>query len=445
MQEFTIRYEAFHTGLRPARRSRRERAFLMECFNLRPFQGHTVGVQPIINPRPSVDVTFPFPQLMVGSRLVQLNNNSIQLLGTDFMPTSTFSTMVGDSWHWADFGDYLVFTNGTAAYEYVPGDGFAAIADVQFSTCCNYNGQLFVGGFITPWHDADLAYVGWSKIGSSKFMLDRMNTSGYARMSKGGECLRVMKLGKDIIAYGSNNLDVFTPVSEPVVTFGKQLLDIIPGLASRSAVGGTDLMHVLVDGVGQLWRLTAGPKPELLGYQEFFEQMLGTDIVVTYNASDASFTIANDQVSYLLSDGGLSRQFQAITSQSAYQGGVIGFYESVDDQGFELKTDTVDFGYRGLKTLSSIELAFSSDVPVYAAVDWRSNTNQPFRPSKWVPLNARGQATLMVTANEFRLKLQSASFENVEIDYMLIKYKPSDRRNLRGPTHADKINSGTDS
>ena len=437
MQEYTVKYEGFQSGLRPSWQGRRQQAFLLECLNVQPFQESVTSIQPIISPVPQQEVIFPFPQLVIANEIFQLNASSVQRLSGNFQPIASMNVTSGDSWQWADFGKFVLFANGQTVVQYREGEGFLPWTGPKFSTCCSFNGQLVVGGFAPSWYDAGLNSVGWSKIGSADFTIDKSNTAGYAHVD--GDVLCVKQLGKGFLAYSDRSVNFFSPVAEPVVTFAQQSLENIPGIASRNAVGGNSTKHLLVDSVGQLWLLT-NEAPKMLGYQDFLSRMLGTDIIVTYNEATQNFSISNEEVSFVWNERGMAKHYQAITSQSVFAGGAIGFFEAVDDQGFLLKTDSLDFGFRGLKTLTSVELAHSSNAYVYVALDWRYDTKEPFRSSRWVRLNERGIATLMVTAADFRVKLQSSDYRNMELDYALLKFKISDKRNIRGG-HASQTSS----
>ena len=440
MQEYTIKYEGFNQGLRPFWQGRRQQPLLLECLNAQPFQQTLQSIQPIISPVPQQEVIFPFPQLVVLKEIFLLDRDRIHRLSGNFQSLDFFIVPEGESWQWADFGSFVLFTNGETVVEYTQEDGFTLWTGPKFSACCSFKGQLFVGGFSPSWYDAGPGSVGWSKIGSADFTLDKSNTAGYAHLEN-GNVLCVKQLGNGVMAYGDRCVEFFQPVAEPVVTYAKQPVMNIPGIAGRNAVGGNSSKHLLVDSVGQLWLIT-GEAPKMLGYQDFFARMLGTDIIVSYNEVMQTFSISNEETSFLWSEQGLCKHFQAITSQTVFSGGSIGFFEQVEDQGFLLKTDSLDFGFRGLKTLTSIELAHSSYSSIYAAIDWRYDTREPFRSSRWVKLNARGIATLMITAADFRVKLQSSDYRNMELDYMLVKYKMSDRRNIRGSANnADQTSS----
>ena len=66
----------------------------------------------------------------------------------------------------------MVFANGAQVLTYDITNGFSAAPNLpRFSTCCDYNGQLFVGNFFDAYQDYGPDAVGWSKIGEAVFEL----------------------------------------------------------------------------------------------------------------------------------------------------------------------------------------------------------------------------------------------------------------------------------
>lgn len=403
--------------------------------------------------------TFPFPQLWLGQDYFRLEKNSLALMSGDFWISQDhrLTCSPGGSWHVADFGAFYVFANGADVVVYDQWNGFQSFVEYQsepvlFGTCCAFNGQLFVGniipfdgfyGFEGTWADAGADYVGWSKIGQIDMRLDKSNVAGHRPMVLGGVVHRVLQLGNMVIAYNSNGVQAYYPSAEHAVTFGMRQL-AMPGCAGRSAVGGNKTEHVMVDVTGQLWYLKNEQEPRLLGYEEFFRPMLGKDIVVTYNDLWKAFDITDGETAFRLTQNGLCRVWQGVTSQFVTPAGVVGTYHEVDSLGFELVTDVLDFGFRGHKTVTSVEVGGSFSAPVFVSVDWRSHNEKYFRSTPWTRLGPNGVGRPRVTADEFRIKLQSASKDVVEIDYITVKYQITDRRNTRGSVNVDSANSGAD-
>ena len=406
--------------------------------------------------------SYPFPQLWLGQESFYLDESRVAHLSSDFWISAeqVHECAEAGSWHVADFGAFCVFANGASSIVYTLANGFQDFIDYQsepvlFGTCCNFNGQLFIGNIFTPpipvdvddgssfngtWADANADCVGWSKIGNADLRLDKSNVSGFRPMGLGGVVQRVLPLGKGVMAYNANGVQFYYPTIEHAIGFGMREFDI-PGCASRSAVSGSREHHVMVDTIGQLWHIKSEQAPQLLGYQEYFWPMLGKEIVVTYNDAWKAFDITDGENAYRLTQNGLARVWQAVTSQFATQGNIIGSFHPIEQPGFELVTDVLDFGFRGHKTITSVEFGGSCNAPVFVSVDWRSHNEKYFRSTPWIRLGPNGIGRPRVTADEFRIKLQCASKVDVEIDYIQVKYQITDRRNTRGSTNVDSSNA----
>lgn len=362
----------------------------------------------------------------------------ILLLNNDYEPVVYVDVTPGLSWHIADFTDYVVFANGVEVYTFDKRDGFGECEALpRFSTCCTFNGQLIGGGIIGD----NFSKVVWSKIGEARFSQDMMNDSGSAILL--GEVLSVRKLSGDVAVYTTQGVWRLRAVQEPVPGFGLLRETEIPGLASRSAVCGTDDTHVMIDSTGRLWQLTFGQPAKLLGFEEFLAPMLGHEIIATYRQDEQAFYFTDGELSFRWDGQGLSRTWQAVTSQWLDFGIPLAYFHDVDNKGFELISDVMDFGFRGKKTITGIEVGGSFDKPVFASVDWRAHNEKYFRSIPWKRVNPDGFVNMPVTAEEFRIKLMSQSTQ-AELDYALVKYQITDRRNLRGQTRVDSNNSGTD-
>lgn len=97
-------------------------------------------------------------------------------------------------------------------------------------------------------------------------------------------------------------------------------------------------------------------------------------------------------------------------------------------------SETIDFGYRGQKTIFSIEAGISGAEGAEVAIDWRGSTTEGFQRTNFVPLNSLGTAVLIATGVEFRLCIRFSSFLPFisSLDYVKVRWKMTDLRGLRG-------------
>ena len=106
-------------------------------------------------------------------------------------------------------------------------------------------------------------------------------------------------------------------------------------------------------------------------------------------------------------------------------------------------TDIFDMGIRGLKTLTAVEVGTVAE-DAYVAIDYRYEQQQAFVTSAYRRLYKNGVATFPVTAVEFRARIRFKNQDDIDLSYILIRWKMSDKRTVRG-TYATstKAISGT--
>lgn len=432
--EYTI-VRALRVGLRPYHKTSRDDSALLEARNTRV---GPLGLEPIEPVDRFVEVTrsWPFPQYIDtegGDQFVVVRSGAsdvlYQLSGSTVVAIATLSQ--GTRIELADFTSYRLFTNGVTMVRVLngtPAIGGAIATIPLFRTCCNFKGQCVAGNVTSSWHGRGVNSVIWSAIGSIDFTPGIGNTAGFRDLPS--EVYGVRHLGDRILCYGAKQLGWLLPASDPAPTFGyKNILSV--GLAGRYAHGGDELEQVFVDEEGWLWRLNEQGLKRL-GYREFMTQMTASSIVVTFDRFKRDFGISDGAKSFLLSPHGLSETHQAISGMLRRDGALVGDYEDLGKHDFRILTDTLDFGYRGAKTLMTYEVG--ADVPgkMSLSAGWRAERGQEMRVVGPVPVNDQGVATLIVSGTEFQVALEASSPEEMNLNYLKLRYKMTDLRSLRG-------------
>lgn len=424
MREFYKSFsKIFVNGLRPSKNVAKNADYLEQLKNLK-IGNNGLELKPEIVQPTSETISWPFPQLIkLHKDFLVLNNGEIEIV--DKLGTFSFSN--GLTWHWADFYDFVVLTNGNEVVYRDP-DGSYLPSNLQlFKTCCNFKGQLFVGNLPNTY---DETYVAWSNIGEANFNQDQRNESGYAPAGV-GEVYKTLPLGESVVVYGADGIAAFAPIGRPTPSFGKKFLANF-GIASRDAVGGSGNVHIFVDDKGYLWSLSADLKLQKLGYEEFFSQMIGNQIVVSYDQQSQDFYIADGNKCFLLSNG-LSQSSDIPTSLEFYQGNLYGFYISDDDSGLvKITTVPLDFDQRALKKITTIEFDIEQNESFKTAVEWKVNNSKDWKNSSWRRLNQMGNAGVGVQANDFKIKLQGNLTSGFKLSRMSIRFQWSDKRFIRG-------------
>ena len=400
----------------------------------------------------------------------------------------------GSSWHFADFGyrTYALFNGSCTVFRtsrlsmFVGGaqDELFVEDSVTINSGCNCRGRMVLGGFnsdnffnsgwqsinstlfgsivtalgITAPVNPGSNWVWWSPIGTGAFLLFypsdyttglvsdaypdvdhsmlfelvKRGDMGFMPMNWQGTVRCVKTLGKGVMVYGDNGIS-YMPMHEH--TFG--LLDLLPyGVESRSSVGGNETEHVFVDEAGWLWRVRSGEAPRKLGFREFFENMIGNDIVVSHNPIEEEYYISDGSLCYVLTkDDKLYETTFLVTSIAVSGGGAVGVYDrpgDADDNYAVMATDVIDMGMRSLKTIERVVVSTTNTTTVSVAVDWRNKTSDSWSRTSYYNTNYEGVAYLPVMGLEFRVVVRCTDYTKMDVDNVVIHFKVDDRRIVRG-------------
>jgi len=438
MREFELNLPMM--PLRPTEDSGKNKDWSTECFNFRAIkkgiESYTRQVDPF-----AVDEVFPFPQLLVGMnksflvvRDALLLTDTVYEIGPGYAIASITSVAPGNRFDYADYGSYIVMTNGDVTIEYDVGTSTYTVSGATatfplVSTLCDFNGQLIAGDVLSPWQGCDENSIIWGKIGAVDFTPDLKNTAGFRRFPYDGGVYKVRKLGGKVIVYGAQGVGALLPVTSPAPTFGFAELGNV-GLASRNAVGCGREAHIFVDQEGKLWAVKEGL--ELIGYQEFLETMTLSNISISYNPISEDFYISDGVQCFLFNQNGLTQIHQLISSCGVVEGVVIATGQTLLDVEARYVTDEFDMRVRGHKTTTLLEVGFSGTASAYAAMDTRFDHADPFSRTGWIDINTQGVASVVAGGTEFRACFKSLNYSDLDVDYITVRYKLTDMRSIRG-------------
>ena len=291
----------------------------------------------------------------------------------------------------------------------------------------------------------DLLWLFYQDIAESGFLSDgfhdairplmfeqiKRNERGFMPMPWQGTVYNLIPLGNRVIVYGDGGISSLPMVSSPIPTFGlAHLLDI--GVASRSAVAIGPSGHVFVDQAGMLRLLDSSFKLHTLGYKEFFKEMLGTDIVGTYDPLEGDYRICNETMGYIWNPDGLCEISQLNTSMSRVADDLVGIQTKTGKGVLSVVTDTFDMKVMGIKFISQIDLRAVAGTAVEIAIDYKYKSGDKFTRSKWKRVNNYGAVFPEVSGIEFRLAIRANPHSDMRYDRAAIKWKLSDKRFVRG-------------
>jgi len=412
---------------------------LTECYGVRVGEFGLETYEPLDNSITNMPTTsWPFPQIFKGARanycitrdedgdkVWKLTDNVLTLIKE--LDVETYG--VGEMFEFVDYGSFIILSNGVVfIYGNVDAGAYFTSGALEISptvkTICNFRGQLIGGNVTSDWYDCGSNSIIWGKIGSSDFSVGNDNVAGYMNMLSPGEVVKVKSLNDSIIVYTTTSVYRLTPYEN---TFGiKQMLDI--GIPCITAVNGNLQNHLFVDTIGRLWSVNdEGVKK--LDYSPYISNI--SDPLVIYDHIKGDYYISDLFNSFLLTRNGLSEIFQFVTAVWN-DSGINGYtYDSIDQE-FRLTTNFFDFGYSAMKTIFSIEVGGQYSNPLYYSISWRKDRSVDMETTEWTQLNDVGFGVRPISGTEFQVNLKSISYEHVNIDYLKVRWKMTDIRNIRG-------------
>lgn len=448
MREYELELkEALKNGLAPEKVPTNSQ-FLFDCLGFRCGRAGIEAHKELINPLPvTIDMyySWPFPQFITGEKCNFLvvrdttnQEDDVYLISADHSTVTYIFSVdeltfgLASLMEVADFGRYIVMVDGVAMIRGIPG-AFVASKSIPtvplMTTICNLKGQAIGGGVKSTWYDCDETFYIWSNIGYFDFVPDEGNEAGYRRDPYGGIVYHTRRLGDLAVGYSSKGIVFMIPSSDPTATIGfREVCNI--GLINQGAMNG-DMKRQIFVGSDYIVREVTSEGVKDLGYQKHIKSLAGEDIIVSYDPSLRDFYIGNSTKTFLLSPYGMTivRQHPSAVWNSNNESYMIP--ETVDDESHFICTEPFDMGYRGQKTVCSIE----TDAHVVTAPEAGIDYDTPF---SWVsgiykPINREGIGAITVSGNEFRFRLRFGSVDDdVKIGYIKVRYKMTDLRGIRG-------------
>ena len=446
--EYTVD-EGLTRGLSPSKSIPSGSQFLYDCLGFRCDKVGLLRHEVLSNPLPSsVDMYYewPFPQFISGDAFNimvirdPINMEDVVYEVTDGHVVSLITGVdeltfgQGGLMRIADFGEYLIMTNGVIIIYYnlttsdwTPGTATSTIP--MMNTICNFKGQLFGGNVTGSWYDCDSKHYIWSKIGSADFTLEQDNEAGYKRCPYGGTVLDVLRLTDHVVGYSSEGITLFSPVNDPAPTFKvSELSDV--GLLNKGAAAGSFQKQIYVNKDYRLMEVT-GEGIKELDYQIYIKELVNGDVIVSYDRALKDFYISDGVKTFLLTKQGLTRVKQHPSTVWTIDGSSYMLPDTEDTDDSYITTWITDFNYRGQKTTFTVETDATDFEDGYALVQFLIDNLE--LSTDYSIINDQGISTIIVAGDAFRFKLK---FETVNSDfaisYIKSRFKMTDLRGIRG-------------
>lgn len=256
------------------------------------------------------------------------------------------------------------------------------------------------------------------------------------------------ELGQGCIVYGDKGVSGLAPYITspadgsvsgmglvPIVGFGERL-----GIASRSAAGGNMSQHLMVDEAGELWRITPAEgafQAERLGYGEIFVNMLGNDILVSYDEHRNEFYIGDStNETYVFNANGLGGPApKQPTTVSFAQGGLVGvFFDAAATDAVIIKTERITFPepteliavfFKGKETNTN-----QWTMEVHYRMDNRTTTADSTVTG--IAIRNNGKTDLNnITVVDMQLRFLNDDKDDCDLEYVEIEVSQGGKKSLR--------------
>jgi len=431
MKEFPQKIEIAN-GLRMDENSPPDSGGLVRCINLRPTK---LGLEAIISPveNISTEIDWPFPTLYIGKKHNYLaTTEKIYEVESDWSLTEKISVSTTTPWKVVDFFDYVIFTNGVTTIVSDPStDVFSSgTTPLICRDLCDYRGQI-----IAAEEGGDEGKISWSKIGYADFTIDRWNTAGEIYFPYQGNVYHPKVLGPFIVCYGENGVMAMSGIKNPVAGFEFKDLGMV-GVEEDSVVGD-DTRHYFISSDGSLYVTlfdNNGIRIERLGYDEFFTNLLGSDIGSTWDALNKEAYLCSDQDRYIITESGVGEVSRSYTSGSTLDGDLVVMAMEEEGDYCEFETHDVAMSLRAVKQSKVLEVEYECGDGDIAEGGVKSKVMRSgeWWDDEWAPLNEMGWLIRPVSGIKFRYKFRVPYNEKVRISESMARWQLDDKRAIRG-------------
>lgn len=381
-------------------------------------------------------------------------------------PHTTKSITSGGTWRFVDFHDTWMLFNGACTVvksNWLDPNKVFVQNETTVVTGCDFKGRLVLGGFdnsnfwstawTTVWNSwteqarewgmtlsaPGTNWVYWSPIGQATFIelmlastavndiygvwggfdledprfLEGLRSleSGMMPMDYQGTVWNCVPFRDSVIVYGSEGISAIKPFVEPAPTFG--LIESVGsvGLASRNSVCVNKDLQLFVGSDGVLYSIDGKFQLTRLGFEEYLNPLLGTEILITKDPNRNEYFISSDDITYHLTESGMGRYYTNLISAFYYDGpiGTDTEFRGIRDSTADLSTATLtteifDFGTGDLKTIERIQW-ITKNYTVAFTVSYRNSRNESFVTTSSYSVDNRGWTYVGLSGIEFYLTI----------------------------------------
>jgi len=134
-------------GLRPSKRSPRNKDYLVTCAGMVGRDGVLQAIDELTRMDTSAaSFTFPYPQVFVLNRMTLVFSGTVVYEWESFALVEKLTVTEGGTWSVLDGHEYIYASNGMVSIERNPDSKVWALSDQPIaSAICNFNGQCIIG------------------------------------------------------------------------------------------------------------------------------------------------------------------------------------------------------------------------------------------------------------------------------------------------------------
>jgi len=409
--------------------------------------------------------TWPFPQMaqLHGDYYIFGESNIWRVDSYEGPEDILLDFDPGGQWHLAELENAIVGTNGVNIVVIHNADSCYAI-DMAVTTLCSFRGRLVLGGvegMLESWaEDYDVpslssrhvlwlpisgpglmlvtnptTYVDWWNLetGRSDTLAEVLgdiverNELGWKELDS--DIQRVLSVDSGVVAYCSKSVWAMMPMSGENPGFGtRRILNV--GSGERGCAGGNTRQHIFVDESGRHWTVDGSFGVQTL----YYDGLVVGEVVISQNEKDSSYYVADSSKTLVLTPSGMSEvreSISAMTSALNTEGYPYGYSYGITDDNFYYKTDVIDFGMEGMKTLHSVRLIYDSPNRMDVKVHYKDDVSGNFRSLGWQTVDALGVIDTPISSSAVYLELRNSSYIGLRLHEIKILFSESGKQNSK--------------
>jgi hypothetical protein len=434
------------SGLRPRATELGNGQFLLVSSNFQPYVG---GLQGVTKYQRSFTLSEDAQIFDCATGRFVLTSTAFYSYSGGTLTAIHTGLPVGEAWSYADFGEFLVFSNGAVNLIRNVGTGvFALDYGTQIplaGAICRFRGRLIIGDVRTG-DFQDNSMVMWSDIGKASFLtfaamnLARKGTAGSSNLYEVGKILALIPFHDNIIVYGDEGAVILTPTPKELAAGAMAKRPLLPfGIASKRAViaAGRNAHYTIAEyGALQAIRMKDGVLgPEELDYREFITEP--EDAMLSWDAKNRELLIGVPVdspflpgESLIINRYGVGKISSCINSLLYTRDGELIVHTTKPIKQFDamMTSDVLTFDSPGIKTLAWVEVVGSIPDGLYVAASSRANISEGYTNGDWVPVNSAGVAFIGAAGIDFKLHLACVDYTTINIQSVKVTISYDDRR-----------------